>query len=107
VLGTGLAQQTRGGDEREQPDRDIDPEHRPPGKVEHVATHQQAADDRCAGRPEPGHGAVHAVRLRTLPVGEGDLDAGQDLRDHQARREALHRARGDERADSGRQGAGR
>ena len=89
--------------DRQQADRDVDPEDPLPGE----AVGDRAADHRPAGDGEAGQ-ALQRAHRRAAPLGrEGGADERERERHHERRAHALDGAGGDQRAGVGRERAGR
>lgn len=74
--------------------RDVDQEHRAPGRAEQVGVGEDAAENRAADRGEAHHRTDAAQGAWHLVTGEHRPDEADGLRDHQGRRRPL---RGTER----------
>jgi len=100
---SGLGHETPGDEHRDQADRHVDEEDALPAE----RVHHAAADDRAHGQGKTGDAGPHTDRLSPLArVREGVGEDRESARHHDRGADALHGARRDQDADTGRQGAG-
>ncbi|MGC0341260.1 hypothetical protein RKD20_006294 [Streptomyces sp. SLBN-8D4] len=89
LRGAGLADHQGAGDQRRDPDGDVDQEDRAPFPAEEVPLHDHAAEGEAEDRGGAGDRAEHGDRLAPLARREDHVQDRQDLGDHQAGRGAL------------------
>jgi hypothetical protein len=89
------------GPGRQQSERNVDEEHRPPGVPEEVQRHQGAADDRADQRGRAHHRAEEPERFGQLVGRKYFADHPQALGDHHRPGETLHQPCGHEHASVG------
>ena len=94
----GLGDETAGGHDHEQADRDVEEEAGPPG---HLAD-QDPADDQAEAGADAGHGTVGGDGPGPLAsLGEGRGQQGQGGRREQGRQAEQHQADGEHAAAAG------
>ena len=94
----GPRQVAAAGGDRQQSDRNVDEEDRPPAGPDDVEVDQRAADERAGDRGQAHDRTEHAERLLLTLVAEQLADQSEPLRDHDRGHRALKRPPGDQRA---------